>query len=152
MDLFFTGEHSVSLDKQRRLSIPMRWRGDFSQHGGYVLTMEPMEHKCLYLYPSASYKQMMKGLHASGKQNDPWVRALIDSLRVCTKETLDGQGRVKVPEKYCERAGIGKDALAVGRDSKVELWDPSNFEGKFKPAGLPPMHEGNPDFYDDIKF
>ena len=105
LDLFFTGEHSVSLDKQRRLSIPMRWRGDFSQHGGCALTMEPLEHKCLYLYPSTAYKNMLKGLHASGKQNDPWVRALIDSLtRVSTNESLDGQGRIKLPEKYCELA------------------------------------------------
>ena len=151
--LFFTGEHKVSLDKQRRLSIPTRWRGDFGQHGGYVLTMEPLEHKSLYLYPSTAYEKVMKGLDASGKQNDPWVMAIMDSLRrVSPEEVLDAQGRIKMPESLCERAGIGKDVLAIGRDSKVELCDPSSFESRFKPAGLPPTHEGNPSFYDDIRF
>ena len=130
----------------------MRWRGDFSQHGGCVLTMEPTKYQCLYLYPLAVYKEVMKGLHASGKQNDPWVMAIRDSLKGCTGDGIDGQGRIKVPEKFCKAAGIGKEALAVGCDSKVELWDPRSYEGKRKPAGPPPDHEGNPSFYNDIKF
>ena len=131
----------------------MRWRGDFGQHGGYALTMEPLEHKCLYLYPSTAYENVLKGLHASGKQNDPWVRGVMDSLtRVSVNESLDGQGRIKLPEEYCKIAGIGKDALAVGRDWKVELWNPCAFADKFKPAGLPPIHKDNPSFYDDIRF
>ena len=151
LELFFTGEHRVSLDKQRRLSIPVRWREDFRQSGGCFVTMEPLQHKSLYLYPSSVYKRVLKGIKASGKQNDPWVMAIMNSL-IFAKESFDGHGRVILPKEFCDVASISKEALTIGRDSKIEVWAPSSFESSFKPAGLPPVHDGNLGYYDDIQF
>jgi MraZ protein len=37
--------------------------------------------------------------------------------------TLDGQGRLLVPQRLRHEAGIGKEAVVLGVSDRMEIWD-----------------------------
>ena len=42
--------------------------------------------------------------------------------------TLDGQGRLLVPQRLRNEAGIGKEAVVLGVSDRMEIWDRSAHE------------------------
>ncbi len=41
---------------------------------------------------------------------------------------LDGQGRVRVPAELAELAGLGREAVLVGVNDHLELWDRNRWQ------------------------
>jgi len=41
---------------------------------------------------------------------------------------LDSAGRINIPKRMMEFAGLEKDVILVGLGNRLEIWDPSNYE------------------------
>ena len=55
------------------------------------------------------------------------ARAARDYSRVffasASQETPDGQGRITIPPSLRTYAGLSKDCVVIGADTRVEIWD-----------------------------
>lgn len=41
---------------------------------------------------------------------------------------IDRSGRINIPEKLRQLAGLGKTALVIGVDQTIEIWSPERYE------------------------
>lgn len=115
----FLGTHTPRLDDKGRLFLPAKFRDRLA--GGLVVTRG--QERCLYIFPMDEFVRV-----AEIARNAPVTsKATRDYLRVflsgASDEIPDKQGRVTVPAKLREYAGLARDCTVIGAGSRVELWD-----------------------------
>lgn len=127
----FTGQFEHSLDDKGRLTVPSRLRARLGDH--FVLTIAPPE-PCLALYPDPTWSEFCTKLEAASRK-DARYRSFVRHLFANTEEiTLDGQGRVVLPQALREYASIERDVVLVGTLTRVELWSAA----RWNKASAPP--------------
>jgi MraZ protein len=79
--------------------------------------------KCLLIYPLPDWEEIERKLMRLPTLN-PQARRL-QRLMVghATDLELDSHGRVLVPPKLREYAGLSRQAMLIGQGSRFELWD-----------------------------
>ena len=115
----FLGTHTPRLDDKGRLFLPAKFRDRLAS--GLVVTRG--QERCLYVFPMDEFVRV-----AEIARNAPVTsKATRDYLRVflsgASDEIPDKQGRVTVPAKLREYAGLTRDCTVIGAGSRVELWD-----------------------------
>ena len=115
----FLGTHSPKLDDKGRLFLPARFREELA--AGVVIT-KGQEH-CLYVF-----KQPDFAAHAELLQKAPLTaKAVRDYSRVFFASAFDDipdkQGRVTVPAALRAYAGLAKDCVVIGANTRLEIWD-----------------------------
>jgi MraZ protein len=123
--LAFHGTFEHSLDAKNRLTVPAKLRAAFAE--GAFLVREA--DRCISIYPSATYSALtgaalsaLNPLSAQAKQLKRYFHS--NALAV----ELDAAGRVMVPARLLEHAGIGRDVVVTGAGDCLELWDRSTWE------------------------
>ena len=121
----FHGTFEHTLDAKNRLTIPSRLRTAFAE--GAFLVREA--DRCISLYPSATYSALtgaalsaLNPLSAQAKQLKRYFHS--NALAV----ELDAAGRVMVPARMLQHAGIERDVVVTGAGDCLELWDRSTWE------------------------
>lgn len=115
----FLGTHTPRLDDKGRLALPARFRPELE--GGVVICKG--QERCLSIYPAAEFVRVTEGL-----KNAPVTdRRVRDYSRVlfasASDETPDGQGRIRIPPMLREYAGLTKDCVVIGANTRLEVWD-----------------------------
>ena len=60
---------------------------------------------------------------------------LIETIMALARELpFDGEGRIVLPRPLAEHAGIGDEAVFVGRGSRFQIWAPAAFESQHNAA------------------
>ena len=101
------------------MTLPSRLRSYFE--GGIVITKGV--DRCLFAFPSeewATFKANIKAnadLSARGRQ----LSRMFFSMAF--EATLDRQGRVLIPTKLAQYAGLSRDITVTGLDDRLEIWD-----------------------------
>src|SRR5215210_1230630 len=117
--LALLGEYEHTLDEKGRLTLPSRLRPYFE--GGIVVTKGI--DRCLFAFPPeewAAFKANIKAnanLSARGRQ----LSRMFFSMAF--EATLDRQGRVLIPTKLAQYAGLRRDVTITGVDDRLEIWD-----------------------------
>ena len=115
----FLGTHSPRLDDKGRLILPARFRDGLAE--GLVIT-KGQEH-CLVVWPSASFEEYAGRLRTGSVTNER-VRAYTRMLFASAfADAPDKQGRVTIPATLRDYAGLTRDCVVVGADTRVEIWD-----------------------------
>jgi MraZ protein len=115
----FLGTHRPRLDDKGRLFLPARFRDDLAE--GLVITKG--QDRCLCVYPRPEFDRMAETLsRAPGT-----AKGLRDYSRVffgsASDETPDKQGRLTLPQELRTYAGLDRDVVVVGVNTRVEIWD-----------------------------
>ena len=119
----FQGETAITIDDKGRLSIPTAAREPVARAGNrLVVTYNPYETGCLWLYPEAEWETVRDQVMAM-----PNVRRVVRNLQLklvgsATVVEPDGNGRVLLPASHRHAAGIEKKAVLLGMGAKFELW------------------------------
>lgn len=82
------------------------------------------EH-CLYVWPLPEFLTLTQALRTApltNKQVRDFVRIF---FATASNESADKQGRITIPPPLREYAGLGRDCVAIGAMSRVEIWDPA---------------------------
>jgi MraZ protein len=123
--LAFHGTFEHTLDAKNRLTVPSKLRTAFAE--GAFLVREA--DACISLYPSATYSALTESalsalnpLSAQAKQLKRYFHS--NALAV----ELDAAGRVMLPARLLQHAGIGRDVVVTGAGDCLELWDRSTWE------------------------
>jgi MraZ protein len=115
----FLGEYSPRLDDKGRLTLPAKFRDGLAS--GVVITKG--QDGCLWIWPAAAFADFRAQLAArpvTDKAARDYSRVLYSGA---SDEIPDKQGRVTVPSALRRYAGLTKDCIVVGNDTRVEIWD-----------------------------
>jgi len=120
----FRGVATFNLDAKGRMAIPAKFRKhlDVCCEGRLVVTIDHSDH-CLQMYPLPEWEQVEHKLTALPSLN-PQVRRLKRMLLgYATECEMDGNGRILLPAKLREFAGLDKSMVMIGQGNKFELWN-----------------------------
>ncbi|MBU0651068.1 division/cell wall cluster transcriptional repressor MraZ [bacterium] len=131
----FFGEYQHTLDEKNRFVLPSRFRDVFDSGQAHRFFMTRGFDECLALYLEDEWASEIKKMKEKPYQKKD-VRAFQRLLYSRTIEIVcDKQGRILIPEKFKESAGIAKDIVCVGIENKIEIWDKEKWQ-KFNDAHL----------------
>ncbi len=115
----FLGTHTPRLDEKGRLFLPAKYREEVA--GGVVLTKG--QERCLFVFTAAGFAEKAQQLQAaplSAKAARDYGRQFFGSA---FDEVPDRQGRITVPPGLRTYAGLDRDCVVVGANTRLEIWD-----------------------------
>jgi len=115
----FLGTHTPRLDEKGRLFLPAKYRDEVA--GGVVLTKG--QERCLFVFTAAEFAKRAEQLQSaplSAKTARDYSRQFFGSAY---DDTPDRQGRITVPPGLRTYAGLERDCVVVGANTRLEIWD-----------------------------
>lgn len=115
----FLGTYSPRLDEKGRLVLPAKFRDELA--GGLVMTKG--QERCLYVFAAAEFGRLterLRGAPLTAKGARDYSRVFFASAH---DEVPDRQGRVTVPQGLRDYAGLSRDCVVIGANTRVEIWD-----------------------------
>lgn len=119
----FMGEYNHTIDTKGRIIIPSKFRETLGDE--FVVTQGL--DGCLFVYPNdewMNFVTQLKNLPGS-KEARQLQRYFMAGAAACE---VDKQGRILIPNKLREQAGLEKDIVFVGVLSKIEIWSKEKWE------------------------
>lgn len=121
----FLGSFRHQIDDKGRLSLPASFRRDAVDQPLVLVQVHP---DALTLYPEATWAEV-EGRLRELLRRQPSARAYVLGITANAVEVIpDRQGRILVPQRLLESAGLCDAALLVGVIDRVEIWNPERFE------------------------
>ena len=120
----FLGTHAPRLDEKGRVILPAKFRDDLA--AGLVITKG--QERCLYVWPTAEFARLtdaMREAPVTSKAARDYQRVLFAGA---SDERPDKQGRVTIPPALREYAGLERDCVVIGANTRVEIWDATHWE------------------------
>ena len=114
----FLGEHQHTLDVKGRVILPARFRDRLSSG----LVFAPSQDRCIDVYPLTDFERRVEELRAVPREDQRARAYLRVFLAGAHEEKPDAQGRVTIPTRLREYAGLERDLTINGADVKVEIW------------------------------
>ncbi|MDQ7822682.1 MAG: division/cell wall cluster transcriptional repressor MraZ [Candidatus Eremiobacteraeota bacterium] len=117
----FTGEFEHTLDDKSRLIIPSKFRTSL---GDKFYLLRSVNADSIWIMPETEFNQLIDEVSSKISQTDvagqKWLRLLVSSAVSCV---MENQGRVLIPQKLKEIAGI-RDAKVtlIGAINHIEVW------------------------------
>ena len=115
----FLGTHSTRLDDKGRLALPAKFRTELE--GGLVITKG--QERCLFVFPMAEFSRITELLRSAPVTQ----RNVRDYSRVffasASDEMPDKQGRITIPAALRDYAGLQRDCVVIGANTRLEIWD-----------------------------
>ena len=120
----FLGTHAPKLDEKGRLFLPAKYRDELA--GGVVITKG--QERCLYVFPVEEFTRITEALRTAPVTS----KGLRDYSRVffasASDEVPDKQGRITVPSALRGYAGLQRDCVVIGANTRLEIWDAQAWE------------------------
>ncbi|EIV93186.1 MULTISPECIES: division/cell wall cluster transcriptional repressor MraZ [Frankia] len=120
----FLGSHTPRLDDKGRLTLPAKFRDELE--GGLVITKG--QERCLYVFPMAEFTRISESLRTAPVT----AKALRDYSRVffssAADDAPDRQGRITIPAPLRTYAGLTRDCVVNGANTRVEIWDAQRWQ------------------------
>jgi MraZ protein len=115
----FLGTHTPRLDEKGRIFLPAKYREELAP--GLVLTKG--QERCLYVFPLPEFDRITEALRTAPVT----AKAVRDYSRVffasASDEVPDRQGRVTIPAALRDYAGLSRDCVVIGANTRLEIWD-----------------------------
>lgn len=120
----FQGETAITIDDKGRLAIPTAYRDLVARACGnrLVVTYNPYEAGCLWLYPEATWEKVRDQVNALPNAKRVHRNLQLKLVGAATVLEPDGNGRVTLPASHRNAAGLEKKAVLLGMGGKFELW------------------------------
>lgn len=125
----FTGTIEAKTDAKGRVFFPAPFRRVLQQGGEEQLVLKRDAFvACLKLYPLSVWNAEVDALNA---RMNRWNAGHMSVFRRFVADvevsSLDASGRLLLPKRYLQMAGIGQEVVFVGMDNTVELWSKERF-------------------------
>lgn len=120
----FQGETAITIDDKGRLAVPTSYRDAIARECGnrLVITYNPFEDGCLYLYPPTVWETLRDQVNALPRTRKNSRLLQFKLVGAAAFVELDGSARINIPASQRSAVGIEKKALLLGMGDKFELW------------------------------
>ncbi|MEX2112354.1 MAG: division/cell wall cluster transcriptional repressor MraZ [Pirellulales bacterium] len=121
--MLLTGTFSRAVDEKLRVAIPKPLRDALGSSAKGVLYVAPGTDGSLALFTEDALADLAARL-ARSSPNAQDVRAFSRLFYARAQAVeVDGQGRVRIPPELARLAALGKEAMLIGVQTHLELWD-----------------------------
>lgn len=118
------GEYEHSLDVKGRLIMPAKLREDIGEK--FIVTKGL--DGCLFAFSVTewtNFEQKLRALPISNKDARAFTRFFFAGAMDCE---IDKQGRFLISSNLREFAGLERDVVIVGMDSRIEIWSKEKWQ------------------------
>jgi MraZ protein len=131
--LFFCKEYFHSLDEKWRLTLPVPHRDVLKEINPAALPLKLSYMpgtKFLNLYPPDTWETIMAAWQDESRFNT--TREFMENMRLFMSKidevSVDKAGRILLPADYRKHIGLDKDAVVVGVNDKIEIWEAETYK------------------------
>jgi MraZ protein len=116
------------LDTKGRFAIPTKYRDRLVDLCASQLVITVDKDRCLLIYPEPTWVEIEKKINDLPTFNN--ATRILKRLYVghAHEVEMDGQGRVLLPPKLRDFAGLAKKVALVGQGEHLELWDEERWD------------------------
>lgn len=128
----FLGTYTPSLDDKGRLILPARFREELA--AGLVVTKG--QERCLAVWTAEGFAELTARMRSAappgppdaviGRSSRDYHRVFFASAYDCQP---DAQGRIVIPVPLREYAGLTRECVVIGADTRLEVWDAAAWAG-----------------------
>jgi len=125
----FKGQAEYSVDSKGRVAIPAQMRKAMSPEANETFTITRGFEDCIFLYPMdrwSTIEEEIEDLNMYDREVRTFVRLI---MRWANEVSLDGQGRISIPNPLLDLADLDDSALIIGAYDHIEIWKPEQFDG-----------------------
>jgi MraZ protein len=124
--MLLTGTHARTLDDKKRLGLPKRVREQLQDPT--TLFVAPGPDVCLWLYTQDGLEPLAAKLDQS-PATDAEARVFRRLFFAQMEELdVDRSGRILVPDRLVQFAGLQHEVVLIGVRDHLELWDNSRWQ------------------------
>jgi MraZ protein len=120
-----TGWGPLKLDQRSRLGLPPEARQGYTTVGQqiefYVGVLPAVSHPCIWMLSKPQYEVLMKRFDRLGDTEEGRLIKTA-TLGNFTTAVADNQGRVSLPQRLVDQAGIKEQVMLVGLGDRLEVW------------------------------
>jgi MraZ protein len=114
----FQGSHPYHIDDKGRLKMP----AEFVHGLGSSFTITRGYRGSLWVLPEAEWRVLVKKLESERLIDQRALTLQRYFIGSAVVTSLDGQGRLTLPQVLRDYAGIQHEVIVVGIGAKVEIW------------------------------
>ncbi len=111
-----TGQYVHNIDAKGRLFIPAKLREEL----GNRFFMTVGQDHCLTVYSEECWNGVMERMKELSYSKVKQLRFMFANATDCEP---DGQGRILIPAKLRQYAGLEKEVVVAGSFDRVEIWN-----------------------------
>jgi MraZ protein len=111
-----TGQYAHNIDAKGRLFIPAKLREEL---GSTFHVIAGQDH-CLYIFSEDKWNNWMEQLGTKTYSEIKTLRSVFANAADCEP---DGQGRILIPARLRDWAGLEKEVVVIGSFDRVEIWN-----------------------------
>lgn len=117
----FVDEYERQLDERGRIILPSKLRECVN---GTVYITQSTSEKCLHLYTEEEWNRVAEKVNRLPTATDVNAAAFVRLFfGKATSVTVDKQGRIPIAKRLIDFAGLSKDVVLVGANTRLEIWD-----------------------------
>ncbi len=116
----FRGTFDYTLDAKNRLTVPAKWRSSLSD--GVVLAQGTAA--CIAVWTPERFDAYTESAVTDLHELDPRRDELDRYFQPNSHDVdLDSAGRIMIPPRLMQHAGLVKDVVITGMRTRMEIWD-----------------------------
>src|SRR5712692_7290163 len=124
--MLLTGTHPRTLDDKKRLGLPRKVREQLGDPGTLFVTPGP--DQCLWLFTQTELEQLAAKLDQAPAA-DAEARVFRRLYFAQTEAVdVDRTGRILIPERLVQFAGLKHEVVLLGVRDHLELWDAERWQ------------------------
>lgn len=129
----FFGTSTHSIDSKGRIVLPARFREKL----GESFYIAKGFFDCVQVLSHEEFENLRKNIKALPAQSALALQYAI--IATAVEVTPNSQGRIPIPQNLREFAQLSKEAVVLGLDKRVEIWDKDKFN-EFNKANQPAVN------------
>lgn len=122
----FVDEYERQLDERGRIILPSKLRDAVTDT---VYITQSTSERCLHLYTEDEWNKVAEKVNQLPTATDYNAAAFVRLFfGKATSVTVDKQGRIPIAKRLIDFAGLGKEVVLVGANTRLEIWDAKRWE------------------------
>lgn len=120
----FLGNIEAKTDSKGRVFLPVAFRKVLQASGAESIVLrKDVFQQCLVLYPESVWNQQMDSLRARlSRWNAKEQHLFRQFVSDAELTALDGSGRLLIPKRCMQLAGIEQNVKFIGMGDTIEIW------------------------------
>ncbi|MEO1451271.1 MAG: division/cell wall cluster transcriptional repressor MraZ [Bacteroidota bacterium] len=122
------GEYGCKLDAKGRFLLPSGLKKQLPENQQSDFVVNRGFESYLVLYPIPVWEaemERLQGLNQYVKRNRDFVRRFLNGAQPVS---LDGNGRMLIPKRLMDYAGLKKEMILIAQIDRVEIWDKDAYD------------------------
>lgn len=132
----FIGDYPCKVDEKGRIILPSAFKKQMptASEDRFVVRKDIFEG-CLVLYTHEDWHVQLERIRSRiNPYNREHNRFLRNFFMGTAEVTLDSSGRLLIPRRLLDMAGISRSVVMAGQDGRIEIWP----EGSYDSASMHP--------------